>query len=170
MSQLSPQHERSNHELTAAPTLVTEEFMVPAVDPGIQIYVRNKRPHSMRSFNPDNIVLFVHGATTPSETGFDLKLDGMSWMEAIAGCGYDTYFVNVRGYGRSTRPPEMDQPPQNNGPIVRTDVAATDVGVAVDFIRKRRGVAKINLIGHSWGTRIMSMYTIGNNDKVNKLV
>ena len=152
------------------PKLVTEEFMVPAVDPGIQIYVRNKRPENLRNFGPDNIVLFVHGATTPAETGFDLKLDGVSWMETIAARGYDTYFVNVRGYGKSTRPPEMDQPPQNNGPIVRTDVAARDVGAAVDFIRKRRGVAKINLIGHSWGTRIMSMYTIGNNDKVNKLV
>ncbi len=144
--------------------------MLPAVDPGIEIYVRNKRLHSLRDFNPGNIVLFVHGATTPCETGFDLSLDGVSWMETIARHGYDTYFVNVRGYGRSTRPPEMEQPPQNNSPLVRTEVAAADVGAAVDFIRQRRGVAKINLIGHSWGTRIMSLYTIGNNHKVNKLV
>ena len=149
--------------------LVTEEFMVPAVDPGIQLYVRNKRPEGMTQFTKDNIVLFVHGATYPAETSFDLKLDGISWMEYIASRGYDVYLVDVRGFSRSTRPPEMDQPAANNAPIVRTDVAAKDVGAAVDFIRQRRGVDKINLLGWSWGTRIMSHYTINNNEKVNKL-
>jgi pimeloyl-ACP methyl ester carboxylesterase len=155
---------------TESPKLVMEEFMIPAVDPGVQLYVRNKRPESLAKFGPDNIVLFVHGATYPAETSFDLKLDGISWMEYIASRGYDVYLVDVRGFSRSTRPPEMDQPAANNPPIVRTDVAAKDVGAAVDFILKRRGVDKINLLGWSWGTRIMSHYTINNNAKVNKLV
>lgn len=156
-------------QTTGSAKLVTEEFMIPAVDPGIQLYVRNKRPEGMTQFRPENIVLFVHGATYPAETSFDLKLDGVSWMEYIASRGYDVYLVDVRGFSRSTRPPEMDQPAANNAPIVRTEVAAKDVGAAVDFILGRRGVGKINLLGWSWGTRIMSHYTIGNNDKVNKL-
>ena len=149
--------------------LVSEEFMIPAVDPGIQLYVRNKRPEGMTQFTPDNIVLFVHGATYPAETSFDLKLDGISWMEYIAQRGYDVYLVDVRGFSRSTRPPEMERPAKDNPPIVRTDVGAKDVGAAVDFIRQRRGVDRINLLAWSWGTRIMSYYTINNNDKVNKL-
>jgi pimeloyl-ACP methyl ester carboxylesterase len=156
-------------QTTDSVKLVTEEFMIPAVDPGIQLYVRNKRPAGLTKFTPDKIVLFVHGATYPAETSFDLRLDGVSWMEYIASRGYDVYLVDVRGFSRSTRPPEMDQPPANNPPIVRTAVAAKDVGAAVDFILKRRSVDKINLLGWSWGTRIMSHYTIGNNDKVNKL-
>ena len=64
----------------------------------------------------------------------------------------------------------MDQPAENNEPIVRTPVAVKDVGSAVDFILKRRGVPKIDLLGWSWGTRIMAWYTVQNNDKVNKLV
>ncbi len=123
----------------------------------------------MTQFTLDNIVLFVHGATYPAETSFDLRLDGISWMKYIASRGYDVYLVDVRGFSRSTRPPEMDQPAANNPPIVRTDVAANDVGAAVDLILKRRGVNKINLLGWSWGTRIMSHYTINNNEKVNKL-
>ena len=150
--------------------LLAEDFMIPALDPGIELHVRNRRPQGMSHFSPENIVLFVHGATTPAETGFDLKLDGVSWMEYIAARGYDTWFVNVRGYGRSTRPREMNEPAQNNPPIVRTETAARDVSAAVDFVLARRGVPKINLMGHSWGTRIMSMYVIGNNDKANKLV
>ena len=114
--------------------LVTEEFMVPAVDPGINLYVRNKHPEGVKKFNSDNILLFVHGSTYPAETAFDLKLAGVSWMEFIAQHGYDVYLVDIRGYGRSTRPPEMEQPADQNEPIVRTETAVKDVGAAVDFI------------------------------------
>src|ERR1700687_3442549 len=94
--------------------LVTEEFMVPAVDPGISIYVRNKHPQHMQSFPGEQILLFVHGATYPSETTFDLKLNGLSWMDYIAQHGYDVYLVDVRGYAKSTRPPELDKPAADN--------------------------------------------------------
>jgi pimeloyl-ACP methyl ester carboxylesterase len=90
-------------------------------------------------------------------------------MEWMAARGNDVYFVSVRGYGRSTRPREMDEPPQNNPPIVRTDTAVRDVGAAVDFIRARRGVETISLLGHSWGTTIMALYTSHNNAKVHRL-
>ena len=149
--------------------LITEDFMVPAADPGVQLHVRNKRPADLTQFTPGNIILFVHGATGSPESGFDLKLDGLSWMEWMARQGSDVYFVSVRGYGRSTRPREMDEPPMKNPPIVRTDTAARDVGAAVDFIRKRRSVDKISLLGHSWGTTIMAVYTTINNTKVHRL-
>jgi pimeloyl-ACP methyl ester carboxylesterase len=152
------------------PKIVMEEFMVPAVDPGIKLYVREKRLQGMKKFPGDKILLYVHGATYPSETAFDLRLNGLSWMDYIAEHGYDVYLVDVRGYSKSTRPPEMDKPAMENEPIVRTEAAVKDVGAAVDFIRKRRGVDKINLLGWSWGTSIMGWYTAQNNDKVNKLV
>jgi pimeloyl-ACP methyl ester carboxylesterase len=152
------------------PTIVMEEFTVPAVDPGIELYVRNKHPQAVNRFAPEKILLYVHGATYPSETAFDLKLNGQSWMDYIAQHGYDVYLVDVRGYGKSTRPPEMDKPAEDSEPIVRTDTALKDVGAAVDFILKRRGVSKVNLMGWSWGTSIMGWYTTQHNDKVNRLV
>ena len=150
--------------------IAMEEFMVPAVDAGINLYVRNKHPAGVKKFAADKIVLYVHGATYPSETAFDLKLNGFSWMDYIAQHGYDVYLVDLRGYSKSTRPPEMDKPAADNEPIVRTETAVKDVGATVDFILKRRGVQKINLLGWSWGTTIMGWYTAQNNDKVNKLV
>src|SRR5258708_14463852 len=99
-----------------------------------------------------------HGATYPSETGFDLDLPGGSWMEYIAKRGYDVYFVDVRGYGRSTRPAAMDQPPDKNPPFADTRDAIRDVAVAVDFILQRRGVAKGNLIGWCWAPPGMGGY------------
>lgn len=150
--------------------LVSESYHVPARDAGIQLYVRNKRPEAMTTFTPDRIVLFVHGATFPAETAFDLQLAGLSWMDYIAQRGYDVYLMDVRGYGRSTRPPEMDQPARENRPIVHTDVAVKDFGTVVDHILARRGVSKINLMGWSWGTVIAGAYTAQNIDKVERLV
>lgn len=91
-------------------------------------------------------------------------------MDYIARRGFDVYLVDLRGYGRSSRPPEMDQPAERNQPIVRTDVAARDYGTAADFVRKRRGIAKLNVMGWSWGTSIAATYTSQNNDKVSRLV
>src|SRR4029079_11651535 len=61
--------------------LVTGGMTVKTADPGIEIYVRNKRPADMTSFRPEQTVLYVHGATYPSETAFDLKLDGLCGLE-----------------------------------------------------------------------------------------
>lgn len=147
-----------------------EEFMIPAVDPGIYLYVRNKHPEGADEFRGEKILLFAHGSTYPGEAVFDMRLNGLSWMDSIANHGYDVYFVDLRGYGKSTRPPEMDQPAADNEPIVRTGTAVRDVGAAVDFILRRRKVAKINLMGWSWGTTIVGSYAVNNNDKVNRLV
>ena len=103
----------------AQASLVTEEFMIPAGDAGIELFLRNKRPENLNAFSPARTVLFVHGATYPAHTAFDLPLGGLSWMDYIAGQGFDVWCLDIRGYGRSTRPPEMSQPPEANPPIVR---------------------------------------------------
>jgi pimeloyl-ACP methyl ester carboxylesterase len=153
-----------------APKLVMEEFTVPAKDAGIQIYVRNKRPEGMTQFSPDKTLVFVHGATYPAHTAFDLQLAGLSWMDFIASRGFDVYLLDVRGYGKSTRPKEMDQPADANDPIVDTAVARRDVGAVVDHVLQRRGIQKVNLMGWSWGTSIMASYTAENPQKVERLV
>ena len=150
--------------------LVSESYHIPARDPGIQLYIRNKRPEGITTFTPDRILLFVHGATYPAEAAFDLQLDGLSWMDYIAQRGYDVYLMDVRGYGRSTRPAEMAEPARDNPPVVHTDVAVKDFGTVVDHILARRGVAKINLMAWSWGTVIAGTYAVQSSDKVQRLV
>src|SRR4051812_3382935 len=113
----------SPSDTAVAESIVMDEMMVPSSTPGIEIYVRNKRPADMTTFSPERTVLYVHGATYPASTAFDLQLDGLSWMDYIAQHGYDVYLLDLRGYGRSTRPPEMSQPAEANPPIVRTPTA-----------------------------------------------
>ena len=151
------------------PKLESTDTMIPSGDAGIQLFVRNKHLAGKQS-SPDKILLFVHGATYPAETAFDLPIEGVSMMDLIAARGYDVYLVDVRGYGRSTRPAEMSQPPAANKPLVSTQVAAHDLGAAVNYILKKRKVSKINVMGWSWGTSISGSYTSEHNDKVSKLV
>jgi pimeloyl-ACP methyl ester carboxylesterase len=152
------------------PALTMEEFMVPGLDAGIQVYARNKRPSAMTSFTPAKTVVFVHGATYPSETAFDLALDGLSWMDYIASRGYDVWLLDLRGYGRSTRPAQMDQPPEQNPPLTTGAVGQRDLDAVIDFVRKRRGIDKVTLLGWSWGTTLMATYTTRHPAKVEKLV
>ncbi len=126
--------------------LVSESYMIQSRDPGIQLYVRNKRPESMTQFSGERTLLYVHGTTQAASSTFDLPLDGLSWMDYIARHGYDVYLVDLRGYGRSTRPPEMAKAAAENPPIVRTDVAVKDLAAAVDHILTRRNVSKLNLM------------------------
>jgi pimeloyl-ACP methyl ester carboxylesterase len=149
--------------------LTTEDMMVPS-EPGIEIYVRNKRPADLKSFSPQRTLLFVHGSTYPAHTTFDLPLGGQSWMESIASQGYDVYCLDLRGYGRSTRPKQMAEDAKSNQPIVPTTDAVTDVEAVLGFVLKRRNIPRLNLLGWSWGCTIMATTTIRNPDKVARLM
>ena len=150
--------------------LVTESYHIPSAEAGIQIFVRNTRPADLTSFRPERTLLFVHGATYPSDTMFDLKIDGESWMDSIARHGYDVYSMDVRGFGRSTRPPEMGRPAHDSPPVVATDDGVRDFGAVVDHIRQRHGVPRVILMGWSWGTVIAGAFAAANADKVERLV
>ena len=157
--------------LGAATTLVTEEFQIPARDdPALQLFVRNKHPAGMARFTPGRTLVYVHGATYPAETAFDLPLGGMSWMDFIASRGFDVYLLDVRGYGRSSRPAAMDRPAADSPPFATTDQAADDVAAVVDFVLARRSLTKLDLLGWSWGTSIMATYAAKHPDTVERLV
>jgi pimeloyl-ACP methyl ester carboxylesterase len=153
-----------------APEIIMEEFHIPSTDAGITLYVRNKHPAGIKLFPANKILLYVHGGGGSSETSFDLRLNGLSWMDYVAEHGYDAYLVDVRGFGASTWPPQMLEPAEENPPVVNTADAIRDVGAAVNFILKRRGVSRIDLLGWSWGTTIMAGYAAATPAKVEKLI
>ena len=147
-----------------------DEVMLPSSDPGISIFVRNKRPANMTSFRPERTVLFVHGSTYPAHTAFDLQLGGMSWMDYIVAHGYDVYLLDIRGFGKSTWPKEMAEKPEANPPVVRGDAWLKDISSVVDFILKRRNVPRLNLIGWSFGASMSATFTTQNPGKIERLV
>jgi pimeloyl-ACP methyl ester carboxylesterase len=153
-----------------APPTASETFRIASADAGIELQLRNRHPAGQTRFTPDHIVLFVHGATFPVASAFDVDLPGGSWMDYIAQRGFDVYGVDVRGYGGSTRPAALEGDPQASEPVAVTRDAVHDVSAAVDYIFKRRGVAQVNLIGWSWGTTTMATFAAENPEKVLRLV
>src|ERR1700722_8256134 len=119
-----------------------QDFMIPSGDPGIELFVRNKAPANP---SPDKILLYVHGTSQAAETTFDLALDGLSWMDFLAARGWDGWLVDLRGYGRPTRPPEMRQPASDHPPLCTTDVAVRDFSAAAAFVLQHRQARRLSI-------------------------
>jgi pimeloyl-ACP methyl ester carboxylesterase len=156
--------------LAQTPRLVAEDISVQSTDPRIRLFVRNKRPADMKTFRANRTVLFVHSATYPAETTFDLNLAGVSWMDYIAARGFDVYLVDLRGYGRSGRPREMQESAAVHPPLVRGAAALDDIAVTIETILARRKIAKLSLIGHDWGATLLAAYAAQNPGRVERLV
>jgi pimeloyl-ACP methyl ester carboxylesterase len=150
-------------------TVKQDHFLQSSTEPDLKIHVRERLPAGADPAELEEAVLFVHGATFGGDT-FDLEIEGYDWMTQIAERGFAAYYVDLRGYGHSTRPPAMSDPPAKNEPFARAEEVVADIADTVDFIRARTGADKVNLIGWSWGAVTTGMYTAANNDKVDRLV
>ncbi len=148
--------------------IVGEDLRLPHPQWG-EIFVRNRRPAGVSAFSPERIVVMQHGATYGG-SAFDIPFGGLSWMEYLAARGFDAYSLDLPGYGRSERPPQMSVPAEENPPFMRTPDAARCLGFVCDHIRERRSAARLNLIGWSWGTSITASYTAAHSDLVARLV
>lgn len=161
---------------------------VPAIaGQSVKLYLRERAtPAVLRHGAGGKVVLFVHGAGTPAEVSFDTPYQDYSWVGYLAAAGYDVFSVDMTGYGRSFRPPQMDDkcnlsPDQQKSfgvtcaqayPGALTNVGSdwNDIDAAVEFIRKLRHVAKVNLIGWSQGGPRTGGYAAQHPDKVARLV
>src|SRR5215207_7097414 len=89
---------RSNHYVPVVSTVPTMEGKT-----GL-LYVR-QISQAVRGASSDfdgKIVLFIHGAGTPAEVGFDVQVSGYSWMGYLAERGFQVFSMDMTGYGPST--------------------------------------------------------------------
>jgi pimeloyl-ACP methyl ester carboxylesterase len=139
----------SNADTDADPDGSLRRHTVAARD-GLELNLWERPPADTE---PTEAVLFVHGSITCARALFAPPVagdDSYSWLAATADAGRAAFAVDIRGYGDSERPPEMDEPPSANGPPVRADLAADDVAAALAAVRER--VDTVHLVGVSWGT------------------
>ncbi|MFB6171636.1 MAG: alpha/beta hydrolase [Haloarculaceae archaeon] len=111
-------------------------------------------------------VVFVHGATYGGRSAFDPE--GVSWLAAVARAGRAAYAVDVRGYGDSGHPPELDAPAGEHDPVVRASTAAGDVAAALDDVCE--AYETVHLVGYSWGTIISGHVLTEQRDDLASLV
>ncbi|WP_205965301.1 alpha/beta hydrolase [Paraburkholderia flava] len=145
------------------------DFMIPSDTPDIELHIRNKRPAGREKFDDAHTVMLMHSATYGSGCLYDTPLEGYSFMDYLAQAGFDVYAVDVRGYGDSTRPKEMDLPASQSEPLGRTESGIRDFTTAVNFVLRTSGIARLNVIGMSWGGSVTGAFTARNGHKVRKL-
>jgi pimeloyl-ACP methyl ester carboxylesterase len=146
------------------------DTQIDALDPGIKLFLREKMSRGNTRFANDNIVLFLHGATSPSTCDFDLQYKDYSWADWLVKQGYVVYMGDYRNYGGSTREKAMDQPAAKNLPVTRSYLALRDIEAMVNYIKRTRNVQKVSLIGWSWGAMMAGYYASLHSENVQKLV
>ncbi|MDM8359161.1 alpha/beta hydrolase [Pandoraea communis] len=155
--------------MTKKTEVQVRDFMIPSDTPDIELHIRNKRPVGQEEFDDAHTVMMMHGATYGSGSLYDTSLEGYSFMDYLAQAGFDVYAVDVRGYGDSTRPQEMDLPASQNEPLGRTESGIRDFTTAVNFVLRTSSIARLNVIGMSWGGSVTGTFTARNGHKVRKL-
>ncbi len=109
------------------------------------------------------VVVLAHGSATAGKESFDLRVPGKptySLMDVLAEKGFDVFALDVRGFGRSTRP---------DGHMTTME-ASQDLNAVVDYILKLRGVQKVDLLGWSWGTQYGGMFVMAAPQKVRRYI
>ncbi len=150
--------------------IVKEEFLVQGRDQGVKLFVREKRLENLPKITRDNVVLFVHGTPSPASIVFDVPISGYSWLDYVAQRGFNSFTLDIRGFGRSARPSEMKESASQNLPLVRADQVMRDIDAAVDYIRSKRKIDRVSLVGWSIGASWSALYATLHPEKVNKLV
>jgi pimeloyl-ACP methyl ester carboxylesterase len=145
------------------------------LDPNVALHVREVvLPGRERTVAQDGkVLLLIHGYSIPGYVAFDTDHENCSVMRYFARAEWDTFALDLEGFGLSTRPPVMDDPtafPDSKAPI-RVDVTLRDIERVVDFIGALRGVEQVHLLGWSLGATLEApRYAIRHPEKVARLV
>jgi pimeloyl-ACP methyl ester carboxylesterase len=142
-----------------APITGTEHWT--SKEPGVTLFLWNKCVGDPAAANAT--ILFVHGSSMASQPTFDLHVPGRpdsSVMDFFAARGYDTWSVDMEGYGRSTKTRD------NNAPIAQ---GADDCFAAATHIQKLRGKRPLLVYGISSGALRAALFAQGHPEMVARL-
>jgi pimeloyl-ACP methyl ester carboxylesterase len=127
----------------------------------VRLFLWNK--HAGDPSGPAGRILLVHGSSMASQPTFDLHVPGRpdsSAMEFFAALGFDTWCVDMEGYGRSTKTRD------NNAPIA---YGADDCFAAASYIRKLRGDRPLLVYGISSGALRAALFAQRHPEMVARL-
>lgn len=140
-----------------------------ALENGEQLHIRevSMKSNGMAPLSP---VLLIHGARVPGLASFDLPVRGGSLAADLAQAGLRVYILDLRGYGLSSRPAEMDAPPDQSMPLIRTADAVNDLAHAVRAIQTWSGSPRISILGWATGGHWAGAYATQYPQSVDRLV
>jgi pimeloyl-ACP methyl ester carboxylesterase len=108
-------------------------------------------------------ILFAHGSSMASQPTFDLQVPGRtdsSAMDVFARLGYDTWCMDMEGYGRSDKRRDIN-----------SDIAtgADDLAAGSEYIMKTRGVEAFLVYGISSGALRAALFAERHPERVRRL-
>ena len=118
----------------------------------------------------DEVVLFIHGATFPSNLSSGFRINGISWADYLSEAGYDIFTLDFLGYGKSDRYDYMSDLGNEFVNYCSGKDLVKDIDIAIDYLKNKLNYNKIYLIGHSWGATISGYYATIFPHKIDKLI
>ncbi|PKQ07771.1 MAG: alpha/beta hydrolase [Alphaproteobacteria bacterium HGW-Alphaproteobacteria-10] len=112
---------------------------------------------------PRGVALFVHGSSMASQPTFDLHVPGRPWSSAMdwfAAKGFDTWCMDMEGYGRSTK---------DRGLRATIAEGADDLEAAAAYIEGVAGAASMAVYGISSGALRAAAFAERRPDRVSRL-
>src|SRR5258706_1607063 len=125
----------------------------------VKLFLWRKSPASA----PRGTILFVHGSSMATQPTFDLQVPGRphsSVMEWFAERGFDTWGIDMEGYGRS----DKSRP-------INCDIAngADDLAAGSEYILKATGARKLLIYGISSGALRAALFAQRHPERVARL-
>jgi pimeloyl-ACP methyl ester carboxylesterase len=145
--------------MTAEPSIVGREHWTKKGD--VRLFLWEKSAGA--SPGPRGTVLFVHGSSMASQPTFDLQVPGRSdssAMDCFARLGYDTWCVDMEGYGRSDKHRDISSNIANG---------ADDLEAATEYISRTRGVESFLMYGVSSGALRAALFAERHPARVRRL-
>jgi pimeloyl-ACP methyl ester carboxylesterase len=104
-------------------------------------------------------VLFIHGLSFPTMLAAGFEFEGKdSWLDFMSNRGFLACGLDFLGFGESSRPAAMMVEPAGAAPLDRAADTAMQISVAADYLLKTRGVKRLHVVAHSWGTVPAALY------------
>ena len=112
---------------------------------------------------PRPVLFMVHGSSNSTRSSYDLSVPGKgeySFMNVMAGYGFDVWTMDHDGYGRS-------ESSGNNSDI---DSGVEDLKAAIPVVLKETGVQKMHFYGTSSGAIRAGAYAQAHPERVDRLI
>ena len=153
----------------------------------VGIFVRQK-VMAIKKNRAAPVVLFVHGATVPGVPDYDLEYKDYNWMAHLARAGFNTYTMDLTGYGGSPKP-MMDDPcnvdPKQQNIIMQRPLQSgcspsypqqfntirddwNEIDAVVEHLRRINRVRRIHIIGWSAGGPRVGGYIAQHPEKIER--
>ncbi|HEX2725497.1 MAG TPA: alpha/beta fold hydrolase [Beijerinckiaceae bacterium] len=147
-----------NKPMTASPSVKGQEHWTNKGD--VRLFLWEKRTGAPEKAGT---ILFVHGSSMASQPTFDLQVPGVpdaSAMDYFASQGFDTWCVDMEGYGRSDKHRDIN-----------SDIAtgADDLSAASAYIMKTRDTGPLLVYGISSGALRAAAFAERHPDRVKRL-